>query len=346
MTRRQGSMTDFKGKINRFDSFTKCKSLILGQINWTLVDLIQDPDKRDYTYAFLEDFNETLEFISNICKKFNIHVDRPTVVPYDEKIKYVHPNFELSAVKNPISPSDSFLCLSDTIVEVASVQETAFFDYVQYRDIWNRYFDNGSKWMAAPIPTHDPKQWNGFDYFDFAEPLFDGACVEPVGNKAFISNNVVMNPRGKKWLERMFPEYEFIIVPKTRGHLDSFFRILKPGVIYSAIGKSDLPECFKNWTLIEAIKTEYQPPEIVSEFLQDDDYDNTVLDVNGFSIDEENFLMMEHTFQQRPEVVRQIESHGVNCIPVPFDSCRFLNQGMACIMNATHREGSLFDYFK
>ena len=338
-------MTELRKKINRFDSFTRCRSAVIGQINWTLVDLIKDPHKRDYTQAFLEDLNETFDHLLHICKQFNIHVDRPTTIPYDPQKKYVHPNFELAAIKNPISPSDSFLCLADTIIEVASVQETAFFDYVQYREIWNQYFDNGSKWIAAPIATHNPEQWDGFDYYDWAEILFDAPCVEPVGNKAFCAEHVVLNKRAKTWLERMFPQFEFSYISDTRGHLDSHFRILKPGLVYSAIAKSHLPDCFKNWSVIHTDKTQYQPPEIVSQFLQDDDYENTVLDVNGFCIDEENFIMMKHTWEHHPNVVKQIESHGINCIPLPFDSARFLNQGINCIMNATNRDGQLEDYF-
>ena len=170
MKRRQNLLTDFQKNINRYDSFTKCNSIVLGTINWSLVDLIEDPDKKNYTRAFLEDLDKTFEHMLDICKQFDIKVDRPTIIPYDPKKKYVHPNFEMAAIKNPTSPADSFMCLADTIVEVASVQETSFLDYMQYRDIWNEYFDNGSKWIAAPIPTHDPSQWDGFDYYEWAEP--------------------------------------------------------------------------------------------------------------------------------------------------------------------------------
>ena len=63
------------------------------------------------------------------------------------------------------------------------------------------------------------------------------------------------------------------------------------------------------------------------------------------TLDEENFIMMKHTWEHHPNVVKQIESHGINCIPLPFDSARFLNQGINCIMNATNRDGQLEDYF-
>ena len=339
-------MSKPKKNINRFDSFTKCRSAVVGKINWTLLDLIDDPIKRDYAKGCMEDLDQTFDYILKLYEQFEIQVDRPNIVPYNPDKKYVHPNFELAAIKNPISTSDSFLCLADTIVEVPSIQENAFYDYVQYREIWNEYFDNGSKWIAAPIPTHDPKQFDGVDYYDWAEILFDAPCIEPVGDRAFCAKRTVFNTRAKKWLERTFPQFTFEYVEETQGHLDSYFRILKPGLVYSALPKSLLPDCFHNWTVIQTTKTEYQPPEIVSEFLQDDDYENTVLDVNGFSIDEENFCMMSHVIDNHPDVVKQIESHGINCIPVPFDSCRFVNLGLSCITHATQRDGQLQNYFK
>ena len=258
----------------------------------------------------------------------------------------MHPNFEMQAIKNPSSPADSFLCLADTVVEVPSIQENNFYDYVQYRDIWNEYFDNGSKWIAAPIPTHDPKQWDGFDYYEWAEPLFDAPSVDPVGNICLTSEVIGLNQRARIWLERQFPQFNFLPVEGTRGHLDSYFRILKPGLIYSALPKNKFPEQFKNWDIIETQKSHYTAPDIVSEFLQDDDYDNTTLDVNGFSIDEENFIIMKHVSENHPEVVKKIESHGINVIPLPFDSSRWLNQGVNCIINVTNRIGQFENYFK
>ena len=97
---------------------------------------------------------------------------------------------------------------------------------------------------------------------------------------------------------------------------------------------------------IHATKTQYQPPEVISEFFQDDDYENTALDVNGWSIDENHFMLMRHVFDHHPEAIKKIESHGIECIPIPFDSSRFLGQGMSCIINATHRDGGLEKYFK
>ena len=345
MKRRQESLKDFQKKINRFDSFTKVRSAVLGQVNWTLVDLIEDKDKRNYTQAFLEDLDETHSHALKILQDFGVVVDRPKPLPYDPNKKYVLPHFELPAIKNCVSPADPFLCLANTVVEVSSVQETSFLDFVQYRHIWQEYFDNGSSWIAPPIPTHDPAQWDGFDYYDWAEPLFDGPSVDPVGNIALIPEGVVLNKRAKLWLERQFPEFNFVKVKGTRGHLDSYFRILKPGLIYSAIPKEQFPDKFKNWDIIFTDKTQYTPPEIVSQFIQDDDYENTTLDVNGFSLDEENFILMRHMWEHHPEVVKQIESHGINCIPLPFDSSRFLNQGITCIINATYRDGKLEDYF-
>lgn len=339
-------MADLRKKINRFDSFTKCRALVLGNINWSLLDIIEDKEKKAHCKRVLDSLDQTLKDVEKICHQFGIHVDKPIPVPYSPKKTYSTPYFDLKAIKNTVSPFDSFLCLADTIVEVGSVTENAFFDYVQYRHIWEQYFDQGSNWIASPIPTHNPHQHDGFDYYDYAEPLFDGPCVEPIGNVALIPSKMVINVRAKKWLARTFPQFKFVEVEDTVGHLDSYFRVLKPGLVFSSMPKQALPDIFKNWDVIVTSKTQYKPPEIVNEFVQDDDYENTTLDVNGFSLDEENFMLMEHVWQHHPDTVKQIESHGINCIPVAFSSCNFINQGLSCIMNPTIRDGVLTDYFK
>ena len=339
-------MTNSTKKINRFDSFTRLRSVILGDINWSLCDIIEDPVRKNYTQEMLADLSETFQHFDKILRSFDIHIDRPKIIPYDKNKTYVTPYFDVAGIKSPVTPSDSFLCLANTVVEVPSVQESSFFDYVQYKHIWQEYFDNGSQWISAPRPMYHPDQYDNEEYYlEWAEPLFDGPCVEPIGNVAFHSESFTLNKRARMWLERTFPEFQFIEVNTAQSHLDGYFRVLRPGLLLSAIPKNKLPNHFAKWDVIHAEKMNYTPPEIVSEFLQDDDYENTTLEVNGLSIDEDNFVFMKHQIDYHPKMVKQIESYGINVIPLPFDSSRFLNQGINCIVNTTCRDGKLENYF-
>ena len=47
-------------KINRYDNFTKCRSLILGSLNWSLLELIEDDEDRKYFTDVFHSVDETL----------------------------------------------------------------------------------------------------------------------------------------------------------------------------------------------------------------------------------------------------------------------------------------------
>ena len=55
--------------------------------------------------------------------------------------------------------------------------------------------------------------------------------------------------------------------------------------------------------------------------------------------------MMKHVIDQCPDKVRILEKQGINIIPLEFDTCRWLNQGISCLCSAVNRKGGLENYF-
>ena len=130
----------------------------------------------------------------------------------------------------------------------------------------------------------------------------------------------------------------------TKGHLDSYLTIVKPGLALSGIPKDQLPVEFKNWDILEYNKEDYSDTKRISEVFQDDDLENTTLAVNTFSIDEENIIMMEHVIDRNIDHVKALEKNKVNIIPLKYDVSRWINQGISCICNPINRNGTLENY--
>jgi|TARA_R110000803_G_scaffold57973_1_gene116171 hypothetical protein len=332
-------------KVNRYDNFTKCRSLILGSLNWSLLELIEGDEDRKYFTDVFHSVDETLSEMKKVFLDFGIKVVRPKPLVVDKDRPLVTPFLTMPAVSGSLSPYDTFLCLKDTVVECPSINDVAFFDHVQYKHIWQECFDNGSKWMAGPIPTHSPDQFELDEDRKYGEILFDGPALEPVGDVLLSSEKVVINDRGRKWIEQWYPEFKHHVVKGTNGHLDGYFTILKPGVIMSIIPKDKLPDIFKSWTVIQPPAGNFAQPEITSRFIQDDDFENTTIGVNNFSIDEGNIVVMKNIADHHPDVIREIEKHGINCIPIQYDAIRVLGIGFSCMTGAISRDGGFENYF-
>ena len=332
-------------KVNRYDNFTKCRSLILGSLNWSLLELIEGDEDRKYFTDVFHSVDETLSEMKKVFLDFGIKVVRPKPLVVDKDRPLVTPFLTMPAVSGSLSPYDTFLCLKDTVVECPSINDVAFFDHVQYKHIWQECFDNGSKWMAGPIPTHGPDQFELDEDRKYGEILFDGPALEPVGDVLLSSEKVVINDRGRKWIEQWYPEFKHHVVKGTNGHLDGYFTILKPGVIMSIIPKDKLPDIFKSWTVIQPPAGNFAQPEITSRFIQDDDFENTTIGVNNFSIDEGNIVVMKNIADHHPDVIREIEKHGINCIPIQYDAIRVLGIGFSCMTGAISRDGGFENYF-
>jgi len=332
-------------KVNRYDNFTKCRSLILGSLNWSLIEMMDDKQDRIYFTEVFHSVDETLSEMEKVFVRFDIEVVRPEPLLFDKDRPLVTPFLSMPAVKNSLTPYDTFLCLKDTVVECPSVTDLAFFDHVQYKHIWQKCFDNGSKWMAAPIPTHAPDQFDLDEERTHGEILFDGPALEPVGDVLLSSEKSVINDRGRRWIEQWYPEFKHHTVKGTNGHLDGYFTILKPGLIMSIIPKDKLPDIFKSWTVIKPPEASFAQPDVANRFIQDDDFENTTIGVNNFSLDEENIIVMKHIVDHHPNVIREIEKHGINCIPISYDAVRVLGIGFSCMTGAINRDGQFENYF-
>ena len=332
--------------INRFDGFTKLNEVILGKVNYSLLETIDNKSDKEFMKNVLEEMDRVFVDIEDIFKKFNVKIWRPEVYSYNPNITLGTPFRDVKYVYTSIAPYDNFLAIANTIVEMSSSHSpSASFDYIQYQHIWREKFEQGSRWISMPRSSYNPNKMGKFEDISNFEPYADAPSFLMCGDTIFLTESVIINQIAVDWFKREFPQFKFKTFKGTKGHLDSYFSVVKPGLALSGIPKSELPAEFQNWEILEFIKEDYSNVKFISDVFQDDDYENTTLAVNTFSIDEENIMMMNHIIEKSPQQIKMLEKNKVNVIPLNYDICRWMNQGIACICSAINRNGKLENYF-
>lgn len=341
-------------KINCHNTFDPLQEVILGSLSASVTETITNLNKRYIVEQIINDTVEDLDEISKILQKFGVTVMRPDVSSIDFSKFCSTPYFDLSGHKIPLTPRDLFFVYNDTIINTANADQNRYFESLFYNKILKNYMDQDSHVVSMPMPTLDESIFEDennipeFGYYNDSFPMVSAANFQKYGKDIFYSAYSTINNSAFKWFKRQLGnEYRFHAMPiQVRGHIDACINILKPGVIASNLAKKQLPKYFTNWTVItdqEILKNRaYNAlPEFISDNIQDDDYENTVLGLNMFSIDQENVLVYDTT---KSTHLKQLEKAGINPVPVQFRHTHFLNQGFTCITLDTVRTGSLEDY--
>lgn len=333
-------------KINIHNTFDPLKEVIVGKPDLSVLDSVEDTRKKSILETVLTETIEDLDCIQQVLEKFGVTVLRPVCNVNFSKL-CATPYFDIAGHRVPLSPRDIFLCYDDTIVITAQADRNRYFESLSYNQILKRYLDNDSHVVSMPMPALDDNFYENinedFAYYNNDFPAVSAANFLKYGRDIFYSNFLSANPSGIDWIKRqMGKDYQFHPMPtQYQGHLDAFISILKPGVLTSSIDKKYLPEYFKNWTVIESKTAIANNNQLISEHVQDDDFENSVSCTNAISIDQEHALVFEDT---PAEVLRGIEKCSINTVPVKLRHNNFLNQALSCVILDTVREGKLEKY--
>jgi len=337
-------------KINIHNRFSPLKEVLLGGVHFGALDNIKGREKEKVEFIF----HDTVADLANIEQTFvdfGVEVHRPTTdLSYDVMIET--PEWAWNGLKIPLSPRDIILTVGDTIIETSNVERNRLFERWAWHDVLLEYFDAGSKWISMPMPILSDKSYDLTDpdeYISPYEPLLDGANIIQYGYDIFIAQKITCNPRGIQWVKDFFgEEYRYHIVSDhIKGHLDTHFNILRPGLLISYWDKPNLPEFFADWDVITinpAFDANISKEQtLISDNFQDDDFDNTVVAVNVLPLDEHHIMTYDHMKDQK-YFTDQLKKYGVEPVFVPFRHAHFFNQGIHCITVDMVRDGNLEDY--
>ena len=157
-------MTDYiPGKINSHNEWDKLREIIVGSgeglgatIEWHSEKKISEKIllkayelcKKASPKWFVDEINEDLENLSSKLKEFGATVYRPKV--HDISKIYSSP-FWSSSGNNIYNVRDLNLVVGNNVIESPSHNISRYFETTALYEIWyEKYFENGFKWIAGP----------------------------------------------------------------------------------------------------------------------------------------------------------------------------------------------------
>lgn len=338
-----------KVRISTHTPFQPLEAVLIGQgvsdnfFDWIVDDKIVSPLKK-----IIEETREDLEGIKDVCKQFgaDVYQDQP-----------LQPDVELYRNKQaipvpPIQPRDVHLTLDDKVY-CSSTEK-----------VWKYIYDIVDE--SCIVNLFDLSYTDGRCYK--SGDTINGASSYKVGNRIVIPNIVDKDMR--EFSKTFFTEkgYE-VIETQDEGHSDGVMSVLKPGVIVSLLDVVNYQNTFPNWEVLTIndqswgkvidwieFKSKSQgrwwiPGEESNEYLREfvdtwlNDWvgyvDETVFDVNMFSLSEEYVLVNNHNQQ----VFDYLKKHRIEPIVCPMRHRYFWDGGLHCFTLDLRRKGNRENYF-
>ena len=175
------------------------------------------------------------------------------------------------------------------------------------------------------------------------EPLFDAAEILRFGKDLFYHNNFTSNLKGLNWLRRHFPNHRVhqINLPGELipTHIDACFTPIKPGVIIINPNRKISQEQRKifddnKWEIHAAAPSVHNTPPPMC-------YSTIWLSMNVLILNPTTICVEA----SEEKMIKQMESFGMNVIPVPFRDVYAFGGSLHCATTDVYREGNCEDYF-
>jgi N-dimethylarginine dimethylaminohydrolase len=289
---------------------------------------------------------EELENLVEVLENRNITVHRPTIYP----MQATHGFYPA-----PLACRDWFLRYGDDCLVGNEAFERNLIRTTTTGHLYDRKHN---------IPTENIFSISSLDKFnceDLVRAYFHTCNIVRLGKDLFVSGNYELtgNKLGMQYAVNWFKEnfdVRIHVIENATDHLDSHIHIVKPGVMLSILTKDELPDYFKNWTVIEcndfdkqqaygntyAYKFKKLHPVIAKQYasFMEANPEETMFNINALSINENTILIPGFN----AKIFDTLEEMGVECISVDFRAVSFFDCGVHCATNELDRIGPCEDY--
>jgi scyllo-inosamine-4-phosphate amidinotransferase 1 len=241
-------------------------------------------------------------------------------------------------------PRDGFLAVGTSIIEAPMVLRSRFLEGFAYQELFLEYLDSGTRWLSAPKPRltddmYEPSAPEGQRLQDL-EPAFDAANVLRFGTDLLYQVSDSGNRLGARWLQAALGDQYTVhpcegLYPST--HIDSTLVPLRPGLLLvnpARVNDENLPAFLRGWDRISC-------PELVDTgFIGDHPHSSVWIGMNFLVVAPGRAIVD----RRQVDLVRVLESHGVEVIPAQLTHCRTLGGGFHCATLDVRRTGTLATY--
>jgi glycine amidinotransferase len=305
--------------------------------------------------------NAELDAFAALLEKRGIRVDRPEPIRFDQAVET--PDFRAETQFGCMSPRDVLLTVGNEIVEATMSYRCRWFEYLAYRPLLERYFEQDRRFRhsAAPKPRLSDRSYRAEYFADSidiktrlrwtaarhfvtteAEILFDAADVMRLGQDLIVQHGFTTNLRGIEWLRRHFPEhrvhtFNFPGDPYP-SHIDCTLVPLRPGLMlanpHRPMPAAALDFLKRNgWLVVDAAPPAHDTPPPLC-------YSSVWLSMNVLMLDPGTVCVEESEVHQ----AEQLDRLGFEVVPVRLRDAYPFGGGLHCCTADVLREGECEDY--
>lgn len=291
----------------------------------------------------------------------------------------VYSNGHISVInpRPPLSPRDNLLFVDDKMFSLfTGFQPQRFFDDFAHHDLLAKFAKQGAEWHQMPKGYYDidtekriESQQIGGEPLGENTPYLDGSNFTMCGNKIFYTVEDTANNLGIKWFKNIIGDKiqlrEYKNKKLFRNHIDSYVKILRPGLVLSEFDKAtlleEIPE-MHNWEVIHLPIQKNLAKSKLHTYMEqtgigfdienwsakwlndwtDDDVLNTNFDINVLSINENTVLIPN----ENVEFQKVLKKHKVETVVCKLRHRLFWGNGLHCLTSDILREDECIDYFE
>jgi len=315
---------------------------------------------------FVDAANQQLDNLADVLAGEGVTVRRPDKSLIQMNSRTSSPDWKMPNQYCVVCPRDVVMTIGNEIVEATMSKRSRFWEFRPFRPLIRDYFDRDprAQWTAAPKPLMRDESYNR-DFWkvteeerckkmtdDFwyctgeSEVFFDAADCNLIGDVMFVQHSMTTNVSGIRWLKRHFEpkgievralHFPYDLYP---SHMDCTFVSVRPGLMLTNPDRPPVPEEVKifkqnDWRLVDVPR--YSEREEHPVFCQSSRW----LSMNVLSISPEKIIVEEG----ETEMVKFLEEHGFDVIPVPFRSVFEFGGSLHCSTWDIRRAGGKCSYF-
>jgi len=306
--------------------------------------------------------NELLDTFAALLEKRGVRVDRPTPIDHSEPV--TTPDFRTGSQFGCMPPRDVLLTVGSEMLEATMSYRCRWFEYLNYRPLMQRYFDEDPNFRHASAPKprltdadYHPDylsdkigvekrlKWAAEKFFVTTEeePLFDAADVLRFGRDLVVQHGFTTNLKGIEWLRRHYRDHRVHAVNFPGDpypiHIDATFTPLRPGLILNNPQRR-LPDAQREmfarngWEIVDAAQPAHNAPPPLC-------YSSTWLSMNVLVLDPKTVCVEASEVYQ----MEQMDKLGLEVVPVELRDAYAFGGGLHCCTADVYREGTCEDYF-
>lgn len=305
------------------------------------------PLEGPYPQAMIDEANEDAEELANTLKRLGVIVHRPEV--QNTAVEFTTPEWK-STGWYTWCPRDLLLPLGNLIIETPSPCRARYFETRAYHKIMLEAIEDGVEWIAAPKPILSDNSYQfadikGVPSLTNLEPVFDAPNCVRLGKDILFQISNTGNHWGLKWLRNVLEHRGYRVHAAEHiysfAHMDSTIVPLRPGLVLlnsTRVNPDNCPKLFEKWDKIYFEDCVAQGSKVPGGVAPCSPY----IGMNILSVNPHTIICDS---KQEP-LMRVLEKHGIDCIPVQFRHAMTLSGGLHCATLDLRRKGTLEDYFQ